>query len=337
MRRLFSALLAGTVLLLMGLVLGAPAATAAGAAKPGQVIVSLTFDGGYKGQDIAGTILANQQMAGTFYVNSGYIGYPAYMSLDQLRGLSRQRHEIGGSSTLNNDLSKLPVEEARKQVCDDRATLDRLGFRVTSFAYPLGADTAEVRRLVSQCGYNSARDVSGLYNSVTDCSDCPAAETIPPTNDFRIRTSENSTRLELLKARVSLAEVSGGGWVPLVFRHICVCPAKGDDAITPSDLTVFVKWLSERPATTQVRTVDQVAGGDFKSVKGQPLARFLPAASGSGPSGRPLSSAPAWSFWGLEIGQTQLIALGLLLTFTIVLTYRAAARGNRYGRSAHQP
>ncbi len=334
---MFSAVLAGTLLLLLGLLLGAPGATAAGTAKPSQVIVSLTFDGGYKGQDIAGTILADRQMAGTFYVNSGYIGYPAYMSLDQLRGLSRQRHEIGGASTLNNDLSKLTVDEATKQVCDDRATLDRLGFRVTSFAYPRGADTADIRRLVSQCGYNSARDVSGLYNSISDCSDCPASETIPPTNDFRIRTSENVTGLELLKARVTRAESKGGGWVPLVFRHICVCPAKGDEAITPSDLTVFVKWLSERPATTEVRTVDQVVGGEFKNVKGQPLARFVPAVSSSGPSSKPLSSAPAWSFWGLEIGQSQLIALALLMTFTIVLTYRAAARGNRYGRSTHQP
>lgn len=333
MRRLFPALLAVTLLLLMA----APAATAAVPAKKGQVIVSLTFDGGYKGQDIAGKILQDHNMAGTFYLNSGYLGYPAYMSLEQVRGLSRQRHEIGGASTLNNDLSKLPIEEATKQVCDDRATLDRLGFRVTSFAYPRGADTAAVRRMVSQCGYNSARDASGLYNSVTDCSDCPAAETIPPTNDFRIRTSENITRLELLKARVSLAETSGGGWVPLVFRHICVCPAKGDDAITPSDLTVFVKWLSERPVSTVVQTVDQVFGGDYKAVKGQPLARLVPAVgSSSGQPSRPLSSLPAWSFWGLEIGQSQIIAIGLLITFTIVLTYRAAARGKRYARPTHQ-
>ena len=334
MRRLFPALLAGTFLLLMG----APLATAVIPSKKGQVIVSLTFDGGYKGQDIAGKIMETYNIAGTFYVNSGYIGYPAYLSVEQLRGLARQRHEIGGASTLNNDLSKLPIEEATKQVCDDRATLERLGFQVTSFAYPLGADTAPVRRLVSQCGYNSARDVSGLYNTINDCSDCPAAETIPPTNDFRIRTSENSTKLDLLKARVSLAETTGGGWVPLVFRHICICPDKKDGAITPSDFTAFVKWLSERPVTTEVQTVDQVVGGDVKSVKGEPLARLLPVApSGSGPGSRPLSSSPAWSFWGLEIGQSQVIALGLIMTLTIVLTYRAAARGNRYGRPTHQP
>lgn len=333
MRRLFPALLAVTLLLL----LGAPAATAAVPVKKGQVIVSLTFDGGYKGQDVAGKILEANNMAGTFYINSGYIGYPAFMSVEQLRGLARQRHEIGGASTLNNDLSKLPIETATKEVCDDRATLERLGFQVTSFAYPLGADTAPVRRMVSQCGYNSARDVSGLYNSINDCSDCPQGETIPPTNDFRIRTSENSTSLDQLKARVSLAETAGGGWVPLVFRHICVCPDKGDAAITPADFTLFVKWLRERPVTTEVHTVDQVVGGDFKPVKGQPLARLVPGAASASQPSRPLSSLPAWSFWGLEIGQSQIIAIGLLMTFTIVLTYRAAARGKRYARPTHQP
>jgi hypothetical protein len=297
----------------------------------------LTFDGGYKGQDIAGKILENHDMAGTFYLNSGYIGYPAYMSLEQVRGVSREGHEIGGASTLNNDLSKVPIEEARKQVCDDRATLDRLGFRVTSFAYPLGADTAAVRRVVSQCGYNSARDASGLFNTSSDCGSCPVSETVPPTNDFRIRTSENITKLELLKSRVLLAESSGGGWVPLVFRHICVCPARGDDAITPADLDVFAKWLSERPVTTEVYTVDRVVGGDFKPVKGEPLARLVPTSTGPGQKNRPLSSVPAWSFWGVEVGQAQIIAVGLLMTFTVVLTYRAAARGNRYERPTHQP
>lgn len=329
MRRLSSALLAGTILL----ILGAPAASGGAAEKKGRVVVSFTFDGGYKGQEVAGKILEDRGMAGTFYLNSGYIGYPAYMSLEQVRALSRGRHEIGGASTLNNDLSQLPIEEARKQVCDDRATLDRLGFRVTSFAYPRGADTAAVRGLVSDCGYNSARDNSGLYNSISDCSACPAAETIP-TNDFRIRTSENITTLPLLKSRVARAETSGGGWVPLVFRHICVCPAKGDDAITPVELTEFAKWLSERPVTTVVSTVDQVIGGEYKTVKGQPLDRLVPAVSGgSGQPSRPLSSMPAWSFWGLEIGQSQIIAVGLLMAFTMVLTYRAAAKGKRYERS----
>jgi peptidoglycan/xylan/chitin deacetylase (PgdA/CDA1 family) len=334
-RRLFSALLAGALLLF----LGSSAANASVAPRKGQVIVSLTFDGGYKGQDIAGTILASHQIAGTFYVNSGYIGFPAYMSLDQLRGLSRQGHEIGGASTQNNDLSKLPIAEAAKQVCDDRATLDRLGFRVTSFAYPRGADTVGVRRAVSQCGYNSARDVSGLHNSATDCGDCPVAETIPPTNDFRIRTSENATTLEVLKARVTSAESGGGGWVPLGFRFVCVCPSKGAEAITPSELTAFVSWLSDRPpGTTDVRTVDRVVGGGYKIVKGQADARLVPPdGSSPGQPARPLSSAPAWSFWGLEIGQSQLIATGLLLTLTVVLTYRAAARRNRYERTARQP
>lgn len=333
MRRLFSALFAGTLLLL----LSAPTATAVLPAAQGPVIVSLTFDGGYKGQEVAAKILETQNMAGTFYINSEYIGYPAFMSLEQLRGISRERHEIGGASTLNNDLTKLPIEQARAEVCNDRATLDRLGFRVTSFAYPLGADSAAVRRLVSQCGYNSARDVSGLFNSANDCSDCPAGETIPPTNDFRVRTSESITSHPVLKARVMLAESKGGGWVPLVFRHVCVCPDKGDSAITPADLTEFVKWLSERPATTKVRTVDQVVGGEYKPVKGQPVARLVAAGATTGATpSTPLSSAPAWAFWGLEIGQTQIIALSLVMTITIVLTYRAAARGNRYAKTTHR-
>lgn len=318
-------------------ILGAPAAMAESKLRKGETAVSFTFDGGYKGQDVAAKILADRGMAGTFYLNSGYLGFPAYLTVDQVRTIARQRHEIGGASTLNNDLSKLPAPAVRSQVCDDRATLDRLGFQVTSFAYPSGAETPDVRRIVGSCGYNSGRDVSGLYNDPKDCSSCPAGETIPPTNDWRVRTSQVSTVLPTLVQRVLRAENSGGGWVPLVFRHICVCPDKGDQAITPTNFANFVRWVENRPATTTVHAVDQLVGGAFKPVQGQPLARLVPALTAS-PSNnqRPFSQSPAWTLFGIGIGQSQIIAVGLLLAITVVLTYRSASRGNRYGNT-HQP
>jgi hypothetical protein len=300
----------------------------------GETVVSFTFDGTFKGQEDAAEILSENGMAGTFYVNSGYLDFPAYLSVDQLRSIARNRNEIGGASVFGNDLSRLPVEEATEQVCSDRATLAQLGFQVTSFAYPYGAGTAQVKAVAQACGYNSAREFAGLYESPQDCSSCPAGETMPPVDDFRIRTPSPGTNLEDLQRHVLQAEDNGGGWVPLVFTNVCVCPEEGDDAISPTEFTTFVEWLTARPSTTTVKTVDQVMGGALKPVKGEPVARLVPDPSGAIGTGTPgaLSKKPAWTVAGIGIGQSQIIFFGVLLTAAVIVTYRVASRGNRYAR-----
>ena len=45
-------------------------------------------------------------------------------------------HEIGGHSVTHPDLTTLPSDEAKRQICDDRVNLTNWGFRVTSLAYP---------------------------------------------------------------------------------------------------------------------------------------------------------------------------------------------------------
>ena len=62
-----------------------------------------------------------------------------------------------------------------------------------------------------------------------------------------------------MKAIVTNAE-KVGGWVTFTFRHH-VCASGCDLTITPTTFTNFVKWLKTRPATTTVKTVDDVIGG----------------------------------------------------------------------------
>lgn len=310
-------------------------AIAATTPEKGETVVSFTFDGTFKGQEDAAEILSENGLAGTFYVNSGYLDFPAYLSVDQLRSIARNRNEIGGASLFGNDLSRLSAEEATTQVCSDRATLAQLGFQVTSFSYPYGAGTAQVKAVAQACGYNSAREFAGLYESAEDCSSCPAGETMPPVDDFRIRTPSPGTSLDDLQRHVLQAEDNGGGWVPLVFTNVCVCPEEGDDAISPTEFATFVQWMAERPSSTTVKTVDQVMGGALKPVKGEPVARLVPdpsVAIGSGTSPGALSKKPAWTVAGIGIGQSQIIFFGVALTAAIIVTYRVASRGNRYAR-----
>jgi len=310
----------------LAVVVGSPASAAP---KSGETVVSFTFDGTFKSQDEFARILADHDMAGTFYVNTGYLDFPAYLTVDQLRAIARDRNEIGSASLFGNDLTAMPEAQARREVCDDRATLAQLGFQVTSFGYPRGAQNPSVKAVVQGCGFNSGRRYTGLYEDATSCSACPVGETLPPTDDFRIRTPPESTAVADLEAEVMRVEHAGGGWLPLVFTKVCVCPGD-EDAISPTDFETFVSWLGKRPGTT-VKTVDQVMGGALRPVRGTPLKRLVPDPSAAISSNEPLSRQSAWTLLGLGIGQAQIIFTGVVASVAMVLTYRIATRGQRHG------
>lgn len=75
---------------------GRPSNGPATARAPGSVLVSLTFDDGFADQQAAVELLAKHELAGTFYVNDGAVGTPAYMTWPQIRALAAAGHEIGG-------------------------------------------------------------------------------------------------------------------------------------------------------------------------------------------------------------------------------------------------
>lgn len=301
-------------------------------AQPPETVVTFTFDGTFKGQSRAAKVLAAQDFPGTFYINSGYLEFPAYLSVDQLRGIARAGHEIGGASLYGNDLSRQSYSRSKQEVCDDRSTLAQLGNQVTSFAYPHGADTAgQVRSVVKACGYNSGRDVAGLYVSSDVCSSCPQAEKLPPEDDFSVRSVSPGLGPAALRERVERAE-RGGGWVPLLFDRVCTCPDKvaAGEATTPKDFEEFVQWLADRPDSTRVRTVDQVMGGELQPVVGTPLARLVPDPSPA--IGSPASSADddsPWAFLGAGTGRNQTLGIGALVLLGVVAALMGARTANR--------
>ena len=331
MSKLFLLVAAAGLLLL----LGSPAAAAARDTPgpevgPSRTVVTFTFDGNDKSQVGFARLLARHDFAGTFYVNSGLLDYPGYLSVDQLRNIARNRNEVGGATLDGDDLSAMSTGRARRQVCDDRTTLAQLGFQVTSFAYPHGTATATAKSVAQACGYNSGRDLAGLYESPSSCSSCPAAETLPPTDDFRIRTTSLTPTLATLEAEVTRAEKRGGGWVPLVFTRLCVCPPGEQGTISPPAFAAFLDWLENRPPGTVVRTVDQVMGGNLKPVLGTPLSRLVPNPSPAISPPEPLSKRPAWTLLGLGIGQAQIIFTGVLVATAMVVSFRLASRGSRH-------
>lgn len=226
-----------------------------------RTVVSLTFDDTLADQFQVGDMAAARGMRVVFFVNSPRFGTSGYMTQAQILSLEQQGHEIGGHTLSHANLPTLIDSDAHTQVCNDRAALLGQGFRVDSFAYPFGADDPAVWQVVRDCAYNSSRDVGGL-RSAGSCPGCPITNTVPPDNIFSIRTNDSihsNTSLATLEQYVTDTENNGGGYVPIVFHH--VCDGCDPDSITAANLAAFLDWLAQRGPATQVGTIDQEIGG----------------------------------------------------------------------------
>ena len=268
--------------------------TTADRPAPDTTIVSLTFDDGFAVQSAAVDILAKHQLRGTFYINSGVVGQSArYMSWPQIRSLAAAGHEIAGHTIDHPHLSQLGAEALRHEICDDRATFLKLGFSVTDFAYPYAEKPPLAKSLVKSCGYNSARDVSGLVDR-GDCSDCPLANPLPVPDPYRIRGNSSTSTLKLFQQYVAQArQVKGTVYVPLTFHHICD-PCTGpptDERISPKDFDTLMTWLKGQPSV-QVRTVHEVMGGPLRPAVGTPIQSALRRAEGSSPAPAAMRATP---------------------------------------------
>ncbi|MFE8596315.1 polysaccharide deacetylase family protein [Archangium violaceum] len=228
--------------------------------------VSLNFDDCLSSQLQAAAMLEARGMRGTFFINSGKLGLSGRLTAAQVRALQDAGHEIGGHTLTHPHLTTLSADEQRREICNDRVALLNQGFRVTSFAYPFGDKDSVTRQIVIDCNYNSARESGGL-RTPTGSSGNPYAESVPPADAYAIRTHgsvQDTTSLATLQAYVLRAEENGGGWVPIVFHHIC--DGCGETfAITPANLAAFLDWLAPRASrgTTVVR-MDTVIGGVLK-------------------------------------------------------------------------
>jgi peptidoglycan/xylan/chitin deacetylase (PgdA/CDA1 family) len=86
-------------------------------------VVTLTFDDGNADQMTAVSALSQYGLNGTFYVISGSVGAPGYLTRANLTTLAGAGNEIGGHTVSHPDLTTVPLDEVKRQVCNDRVTL----------------------------------------------------------------------------------------------------------------------------------------------------------------------------------------------------------------------
>jgi peptidoglycan/xylan/chitin deacetylase (PgdA/CDA1 family) len=225
-------------------------------------LVSLTFDDALAQQLAAAAILERHGMRGTFFLNTWRLrsGSADNMTPAQAKDLEDRGHEIGGHTIDHVHLTTLTPAQQHVQICNDRAYLTSVGLDVQSFAYPFGEWNAQARQAVVDCGYDSARDISGVDGSV-------AAESFVPEDRFALRAPRSIASTD------TVADIEGwvmraerqGGWLILTFHH--VCDRCAENAIRAEDLENLVAWLEQRRSTgTRTARVRDVIGGTTKPV-----------------------------------------------------------------------
>jgi peptidoglycan/xylan/chitin deacetylase (PgdA/CDA1 family) len=222
-----------------------------------QTVVTVEFDDGNADQYQALAMLNAHAMHATFYVNTGFIGDSTHLSWSQLQDLFTAGNEIAGHTLTHANLKHLKYADAHYQVCQDRDNLLAHNFLPTSFAYPFGSFDAGSEQVVAACGYNSGRGVSGVNDTKV------FAETIPPADPYATRTPPNpkqGTTVATIEGYVTAAEQHGGGWVQLVFHHICnSCDAY---SITATNFQALLDWLQASATNgVVVETTTRVIGG----------------------------------------------------------------------------
>src|SRR4051794_36275309 len=260
------------LLLAVPLGLAALVAVSAPARAAVATVVSLTYDDGPADAYQAGAMMSSRGMRGTFFVNSGPIGSSGYMTRSQLDELAAAGHEIGGHTVTHANLATLSADEAPRQICNDRSPLLSWGFPATSFAYPYSSIPSTPRPLAQQCGYNSARQVGDIV-SPGGCNGCDYSETIPPRDTYYTRAPDSvepDWSQADIRSLVTQAQQHGGGWVQIVFHHVCdTCDAY---SVTPANLTSFLDWLKGQVdgGSVAVKTVNDVIGGSLKPAVAAP-------------------------------------------------------------------
>ena len=237
--------------------------------------MSLTFDDGSADQNAAKSILASHGMKGTFYINSGRIGSPNYLTLQQLRDLSADGNEIAGHTVQHADLTTLDPNEATREICNDRVNLANWGFQPKTFAYPYGHTNAQVEQIVANCGYNSGREIGDLQSPVDNgCPGCAVAETIPPQDPYNVRAPDSVdnpwTLAECSAARHPGRDRRrglGAAHLPPHLRRLRTrLPVLSGQSVRTARLAA-----GAAPQGTVVKTVDGVIGGSFKPASPGPV------------------------------------------------------------------
>ena len=125
--------------------------------------IVFTFDDGY--DDVytnALPILQKYGFTGTFYIPTGLLERPGYMSWAQVEAMAKAGMDIESHSVTHPSLKAKPLAFLRTEIGDSKKALEaHLGTKVNFFCYPSGEYDALTIQVLQEFGYLSATTTWG--------------------------------------------------------------------------------------------------------------------------------------------------------------------------------
>lgn len=137
-------------------------------------LASITFDDGYSDNLAACRRLSERGLPATVFITTGMTGLDNTMSHDQLRELDALPGiELGAHSVSHPHLDALSADDAHSEIERSREDLGEiLGHPVSTFAYPHGAYSPTVLKIVREAAFDA---VAAVKNALSHPSDDPLA------------------------------------------------------------------------------------------------------------------------------------------------------------------
>ncbi len=150
--------------------------------------VTITFDDGSETDLlIAAPVLREFGFGATFYVTSGFLGRPGYLTLAQLQELASMGFQIGCHSMTHAYLSDLDDESLRREIVDSKMQLEEIvGKRVEHFSCPGGRYNLRSIEMVKTAGYRTMSTSHCVANFAD--TDLFALGRVPVMRDTTLRT-----------------------------------------------------------------------------------------------------------------------------------------------------
>ena len=129
-------------------------------AKRGQV--AITFDDGFRDNlTVALPLLEKYRLPITLFVTAGFVGRDDYLSLEELREISRHPLvTIGAHGLWHRHFTQLSIDDARFELVESRRLLEQMTGRVVDLmAWPYGECNAQLEELSDKCGYRASWSV----------------------------------------------------------------------------------------------------------------------------------------------------------------------------------
>ena len=125
------------------------------------------FDDGHDDVLRAADALEAMELRGVFFVISGRIDEPGWVSSGQLRELVSRGHEVGNHTRTHPLMPELTAEEQRIEIASAQMDLSwLLGVHPQRFAWPHGRHDETSDEIAARFGFVEVRDISNVVRRI---------------------------------------------------------------------------------------------------------------------------------------------------------------------------